>query len=44
MIENNNFPMAKYLMLVKIPSDEQYFFDVLFYFLAASQREERRAR
>lgn len=35
--------MAKYLILYKIPNDNDYFRDVLLLFLAAGRREEGRA-
>lgn len=40
MIEKNAFLMARYLILWKIPNDNDYFRDVLLLFLAASKREE----
>lgn len=39
-IERNYFRMAKYLMLYKIPNDNEYFRDVLLLFLAAGRRED----
>jgi hypothetical protein len=44
MIEQHQFPMARHLILTKIPSDKYYFKDALLVFLAAADREERRAR
>jgi hypothetical protein len=40
MIEKNSFAMARYLILYKIPNDNDYFRDVLLLFLAAGKREE----
>jgi hypothetical protein len=41
MIECNYYAMAKYLILFKIPNDNEYFKDVLLLFLAAADRGER---
>lgn len=40
MIDKNSFKMARYLILYKIPNDNEYFRDVLLLFLAAAKREE----
>lgn len=40
MIEKNSFTMARYLILYKIPNDNDYFRDVLLLFLAAGKRED----
>jgi hypothetical protein len=35
MIEENIFPIARYLITKRIPNDQYYFKDVLLYFLTA---------
>lgn len=39
MIEKNSFKMARFLILGKIPNDNEYFRDILLLFLAAAKRE-----
>jgi hypothetical protein len=38
MIEINEFNMARFLILYKIPNESEYFLDVVLTFLAASER------